>query len=422
MSASVTTPVTSVSVDADDGIEEEGPNFPWLPPDDRLWRHPSELQTNPMPIVPATATRTSEHRMWTVALLAGMVGALLASGVGVAAGTFHHSTTVVRPVERVLDTSIDPQFTQVAAIPKQSDLVVSIADALRPMIVELLINGNTGPANGSGVVFRSDGYVLTNNHVVAGATLVTAVLANGRQVPAKVVGGDPETDIAVVKIAVTNQQPVATLEPRPVPRVGQMAVAIGSPVNMAAQPSISVGVVSAVGQDVSLSQGAQLIDMIQTDARIAPAASGGALVDSSAAVIGITTAVTPTNSSTSAGGFAVPIETATSVASQLIATGRVTHGWLGVGGKDLDVDSANQLKVMGGGMVTQVDPGSPAAKAGLVAGDVITQLDGRPVVSMDSVVVALRTHKPGDQIDLSFVRDGKPHRVKVVVTVRPETP
>jgi S1-C subfamily serine protease len=421
MSASATTPVTSVSVDPDDGIEEDGPDFPWLPPDDRLWRHPSELQTNPLPIVPATATRTTEHRMWTVALLAGVVGALLASGVGVAAGTFHHSTTVVRPVERVLDTTVDPQFTQVAAIPKQSDLVVSIADALRPMIVELLINGNTGPANGSGVVFRSDGYVLTNNHVVAGANLVTAVLANGRQLPAKVVGGDPETDIAVVKIDVTNQ-PVATLEPRPAPRVGQMAVAIGSPINMAAQPSISVGVVSAVGQDVSLSQGAQLIDMIQTDARIAPAASGGALVDSSAAVIGITTAVTPTNSSGTPGGFAVPIETATSVASQLIASGRVTHGWLGVGGKDLDVDSANQLKVMGGGLVTQVDPGSPAAKAGLAPGDVITQLDGRSVVSMDSVVVALRNHRPGEQIDLSFVRDGKPHRVKVVVTVRPDSP
>lgn len=421
MSASTTTPVTSVSVDPDDGIEEDGPDFPWLPPDDRLWRHPSELQTNPLPIVPATATRTTEHRMWTVALLAGMVGALLASGVGAAAGAFHHTTTVVRPVERVL-TSVDPQFTQVAAIPKQSDLVVSIADALRPMIVELLVNGNTGPANGSGVVFRSDGYVLTNNHVVAGANLVSAVLANGRQVPAKVVGGDPETDIAVVKINVTNQLQVATLEPRPAPRVGQMAVAIGSPTNMAAQPSISVGWVSAVGQDVSSSQGSQLIDMIQTDARIAPAASGGALVDSSAAVIGITTAVTPTNGSASSGGFAVPIETATSVASQLIATGRVTHGWLGVGGKDLDVDSANQLKVMGGGLVTQVDPGSPAAKAGLAPGDVIIQLDGRSVVSMDSIVVALRNHKPGDQIDLAFLRDGKAHRVKVVVTVRPDSP
>jgi serine protease Do len=417
MSASPTTPITSVNVDPDDGLEEDEPVFPWLPPDDRLWRHPSELQTNPIPIVPEVATRGTEHRIWTVAILAGVIGALLASGVGVAAGTFQNSTTVVRPVERVLDTTVDPQVTQVAAIPKQSDLVVSIADALRPMIVQLLVNGNTSSSAGSGVVFRSDGYVLTNNHVVAGASFVTAVLANGRRVPAKVIGGDTETDIAVVKIDSSNQQ-VATLEPRPVPRVGQMAVAIGSPVGLAAEPSVTVGVVSAVGQDVSIGQGNQLIDMIQTDARVAPGASGGALVDSSAAVIGITTAVAPAGSPLSA-GYAIPIETATAIASQLIATGHVTHSWLGVTGKDVDMESAAQLKINGGGVVTAVESGSPAAKAGLVSGDVIIQLDGHPVASMDAIVVALRVHKPGDTVDVAFLREAKQGHVRVVVRARP---
>jgi S1-C subfamily serine protease len=404
-------------VDPDDGLEEEEPVFPWLPPDDRLWRHPSELQTNPLPIVPGVATRTAEHRIWTVALLAGVIGALLASGVGVAAGTFQNSTTVVRPVERVLDSTFDPQVTQVAAIPKQSDLVVSIADALRPMIVELLVNGNTSSAAGSGVVFRSDGYILTNNHVVAGASVVTAVLANGRQVQAKVVGGDADTDIAVVKIEAATQQ-VATLEPRPVPRVGQMAVAIGSPIGLGAQPSVTVGVVSAVGQDVVIGQGNQLIDMIQTDARVAPGASGGALVDSSAAVIGITTAVAPSSSAMSA-GYAIPIETATAIAGQLMATGHVTHSWLGVTGKDVDMESAGQLKINGGGVVTAVESGSPAAKAGLATGDVITQLDGRPVTSMDAIVVALRIHKPGDTVDVVFLRDGKQGHTRAVVRARP---
>jgi serine protease Do len=285
------------------------------------------------------------------------------------------------------------------------------------MIVELLINGNS-TVGGSGVVFRSDGYVLTNNHVVAGAAFVTAVLANGHQVPAKVVGGDIDTDIAVVKIDTTNQ-PVATLEPRPAPRVGQMAVAIGSPIGMAAEPTISVGVVSAVGQEVLVNQGTQLIDMIQTDARIAPRASGGALVDSNAAVIGIATAVAPVNSTMASPGFAIPIETATAIANQLIATGHVTHGWLGIGGKDIDADSANQMKINGGGLVTQVEVGGPAAKAGLAPGDVITQLDGRQIASMDAVVVALRTHKPGDQVDLSYVRDGKLRHARVVVAARP---
>jgi S1-C subfamily serine protease len=197
-----------------------------------------------------------------------------------------------------------------------------------------------------------------------------------------------------------------------------MAVAIGSPVGLAAEPSVTVGVVSAVGQDVSVGQGNQLIDMIQTDARVAPGASGGALVDSSAAVIGITTAVAASGAQLSA-GYAIPIETASAIASQLIATGHVTHSWLGVTGKDVDMDSAAQLKINGGGMVTAVESGSPAAKAGLTSGDVITHVDGRLVTSMDAIVVVLRVHKPGDTVDLVFLRDGKQGHVRVVVRARP---
>ncbi|HLY81472.1 MAG TPA: hypothetical protein VKQ71_00735, partial [Acidimicrobiales bacterium] len=143
-----------------DDLEDDGPVFAWLPPDDRLWRHPSELQTSPLHRPHrGSALREIEHRIWAVALLAGTVGALLASGVGVATGGFHRSTTVVRPIERVVDPLAGPQVT--LASNAEDTGVVGIAARLRPAIVELQVKGSKGEVSGSGVIFRSDGYVLT---------------------------------------------------------------------------------------------------------------------------------------------------------------------------------------------------------------------------------------------------------------------
>ena len=353
-----------------------------------------------------------------MALLAGLVGAVLATGVGVAFGGFDRSTTVVRPVERVVDTGT-AQVTS-ASNPKETD-VVDIAARLRPSIVELQVDGPKGKASGSGVIFRSDGYVLTNNHVVSGSTSIVAILADGHQLKARLVGADPETDMAIIKFD-AGVMPVATMGSATGLKVGQLAVAIGSPLGLAGGPSVTVGVVSALGRQVDASDGPTLLDMIQTDAPIAPGSSGGALVDESGNVIGITTAVAVGDSGPQGLGFATPIDIAREVGEQLIATGHVIHVWLGVEGEDADGDIANGLGIAGGAVVKDVVNGSPAAKAGIAVGDVITQVDGIQVTSMGGLAVAMRDKHPGDRVTIGFIHDRQFRTVRAVLVVRPPVP
>jgi S1-C subfamily serine protease len=403
-------------VDPDDGLEDDGPVFAWLPPDDRLWRHPSELVMDPPPARRGgSAARELEHRIWTMALLAGLVGAVLATGVGVAAGRFDRSTTVVRPVERVVDTT--SALVTPALDPKETD-VVQIAARLRPSIVELQVDGDNGSGSGSGVIFRSDGYVLTNSHVVDGARSIMAIMADGNKVKGTIVGSDPMTDIAIVKLSGASR-PFATLGTAATLKVGQLAVAIGSPLGLAGGPSVTVGVVSALGRQVDATNGSRLLDMIQTDAPIAPGSSGGALVDNDGDVIGITTAVAVSDGGP---GFATPIDIAHDVAEQLITTGHVTHVWLGVEGEDADNDLAGQLGISGGAVVKNVVAGSPAAKAGITATDVITNVDGSPVISMGALVLAMRSRRPGNKVTIGLMHNGHYRSTQATLVEQPPDP
>lgn len=413
MSALSTSPVVSLHVDPDDGMEEDGPVLPWLPPDDRLWRHPSELATSPLPGPVAVAARDS--RVWTVALLAGVIGALLASGVGVAVGNFQQSTTVVRPVERVVDSTIPPLTT--ASSPKQSD-VAAIADQLRPAMVGLLVDGNNGKGNASGIIFRSDGYVLTSNHVVDGATSIVAVLYDGQEVKGQLIGSDEKTDIAVVKLQ-GGARPVATLGSASALKVGQPVVAVGSPLGSAGGPSVTVGVVSALGREVDPNGNPPLLDMIETDAPIAPGGSGGALADGEGSVIGIMTSMVDTDQGRPGVGFATPIDVGHDVADQLIASGHVTHPWLGVEGDDVDGMTANALGIAGGALVQKVVGNSPAGKGGIQTSDVIVQIDNQLIRSMGGLVSALRGYRPGDRITVHFFHDRSARVTTLVVAERP---
>jgi serine protease Do len=406
-------------VDSDDGLEDDDPVFAWLPPDDRLWRHPSELRTNPLfKRSAARGLHDLEHRVWAMALLAGVMGAVLATGVGVAVGRFDRTTTMVRPVERVVDTG-GVQVTP-ASNPKETD-VVEIAARLRPAIVELQVDGDMGKSSGSGVIFRSDGYILTNNHVIDGATSIVAILSDGHQVKARLVGADPETDIALVKLDGPGRT-VATLGTASGLKVGQLAVAIGSPLGLAGGPSVTVGVVSALGREVDAGTGPPLLDMIQTDAPIAPGSSGGALVDQKGDVIGITTAVAVNNNGPQGLGFATPIDIAHDVAEQLIGNGHVTHVWLGVYGDDVDADTANHLGISGGAVVKKVTPASPAANAGIAISDVITDVDGIRVSSMGALVVAMRERRPGDKVTVGYWHNGYYRTVQAILQERPADP
>jgi len=384
----------------DDGLEDEPSVYRTPPaPDDRLWRHPSELR--------GPAERGD--RTWLVASIAGMVGALLATGVVAAAGGLTNEHT-----ERVVEREEVPART-ISAPGSQS--VIEIAQRARPAIAQIRVEGKEGDASGSGVLIRSDGHVLTNFHVVDGADAVKVVLDNGRELSAKVLGTDPETDVAVVKVD-GGPFPVARVGSAAELKVGQPAIAIGSPLGLAGGPSVTVGVVSALHRRLDTRTGPPLLDMIQTDAPISPGSSGGALLDAGGSVIGLTTAVA-TNDGAQGLGFATPIDIAHSAAEQLIATGKVTHVWIGVEGSDVDMATANALHVEGGALVGQVVKGGPADRAGLAARDVIVGVDGHSIGTMGALVVALRSRKPGDVVALDVMHNKNQKRITVTLAERP---
>jgi S1-C subfamily serine protease len=387
----------------DDGLDDDPSSYRTPPlPDDRLWRHPSEMRPK----------RSAGERTWLVASISGLVGALLASGVVVVAGGIGS-----RGTERVLEREEVPMRT--VSTPA-SESVVDIAQRVRPAITQIRVEGKEGGASGSGVLFQSDGHLLTNFHVIDGADAVKVVLDSGRELTAKVVGTDPENDVAVLKVD-GGPFPVAALGTAADLHVGQSAIAIGSPLGLAGGPSVTVGVVSALHRRLDTQTGPPLLDMIQTDAPISPGSSGGALLDSDGAVIGLTTAVATTDGAQGL-GFATPIDIARSSADQLIAGGKVVHVWLGIEGTDVDPTTAKEMSIDGGALIGRVVQGSPADKSGLKARDVIVSIDNQAVKTMGALVVALRTHRPGDAVALDIRRGKDQRHMTVSLIERPPNP
>ncbi|MDQ6798045.1 MAG: S1C family serine protease [Actinomycetota bacterium] len=395
-------------------------------PDDRLWRHPSEMAAGhgmPAATIGPEGRRDNSGRpaMWAVAGASALVATLVSTGLVVTLiGTQGHSPSSDVAVERQM---VHPRTAStVSASP-----AVDMAERLRPSIVQLKVQMPDGSRTASGVVFRSDGHVLTNAHVVAGATAIRVAMANGRELGAHVVGADPETDTAVVKLD-GGPFPVATLGTAVDLRVGQTTMAMGFPLALAGGPSMTGGMVSALHREITPATSAAtqvvhtaLVDMIQIDVPISPEWSGGALLDANGAVIGITTAMAPGDAGSGGFGFATTIDVARSVADELIRTGKVEHSWLGIGGGDLDTATAVDLNLQGGAMVGDVTDGSPAQRAGLAARDVIVAFDGHDITSMGDLVMALRTHAPGDTVVVKVVRDRRPLTATVVLVERPPT-
>jgi S1-C subfamily serine protease len=387
----------------DDGLDDDPSSYRTPPPpDDRLWRHPSEMLPK----------RGAGERTWLVASISGMVGALLATGVVVAAGGFQG-----RGTERVVERQEVP--IQTVSTPTGQS-VVDIAQRVRPAITQIRVEGKEGDSSGSGVLFRSDGHVLTNFHVIDGADSVKVVIDSGRELAAKVIGSDPENDVALLKVD-GGPFPVASLGSAADLRVGQSAIAIGSPLGLAGGPSVTVGVVSALHRRLDTRGGPPLLDMIQTDAPISPGSSGGALLDANGAVIGLTTAVATTEGAQGL-GFATPIDVARSAAEQLIAGGKVVHVWLGIEGTDVDPTTAKEMAIDGGALVGRVVKGSPADKGGLQARDVIVGVDSQPVKTMGGLVVALRGRSPGNTVSLDIRRGKEQMLMTVSLIERPSNP
>ena len=405
------TTVVSMSTD-DDADDDVGGLRPPLPPDDRLWRHPSEVRLHgaggPTPVAPHAPGRGTP---WAIVLVAGLAGAVLASGIIAVTGRMSPDVVERHVIEKVAVSPV------VSSPMSQSDQgVEAVARRLSPAIVRIDLERDDEVVTGSGVLFRDDGMLLTSAHVVDGADAMQVQLADGRRFEGRLVGVDLLTDVAVVDVDATDL-PVAVLGSSEGLEVGAPAVAIGSPLGLEGGPSVTTGVISAVGRTIDPGDGEPLHGMLQTDAPIAPGSSGGALVDTAGSVVGIVTAV----AAEPAGrfGFATPIELARRVAQQLIEDGRATHGWLGLQGTDLDPDEAAAMGLGGGAVVRGVAEDGPADEAGLTNDDVVTDVDGEEVVSMPDLVVEMREHEPGDEVEVGYWRDGRHEETTVVVGERP---
>jgi Do/DeqQ family serine protease len=245
---------------------------------------------------------------------------------------------------------------------------------------------------GSGVIVSPEGYLLTNHHVIEGASEIEVQLTDGRSTTAKVVGSDPETDIAVLKIDLPGALPVMRLGDVRALRVGDAVLAIGNPFNVG--QTVTAGIVSALDRTGA---GSQFQNFIQTDAAINPGNSGGALVDAAGALVGINTAIFSRSGGSMGIGFAVPVDTARSVMEQLIAGGEVRRGWIGVEPRELTPELAESLalELRSGVLIAGVLQNGPAAKAGLQPGDVVVKVAERPVRAASDLFAAVASLEPG---------------------------
>ncbi|MGH7390154.1 MAG: S1C family serine protease [Candidatus Rokuibacteriota bacterium] len=312
-----------------------------------------------------------------------------------------------------------PPIDDTAALDAYSNAVVSVVETVGPAVVSITTGRRTSGGRagvtgaGSGVIVAPDGYVLTNSHVVHGASRLEATLTSGRTLDAVLVGEDPSTDLALVRLSGADL-PTAELGRSAGLRVGQLVVAIGNPLGF--QSTVSAGVVSALGRSFRSRPGRLIENVIQTDVALNPGSSGGPLVDSSGRVVGINTAIIAMAQGLS---FAIPIDTATWVIGELLAHGRVRRARLGLAAqtRPLDRSLGRRLNVAGTHVVeiVSVEPEGPAAQAGLQAGDWIVALDGRPALTVDELHRHLAAATIGVPIIVAAIRG----RDKLHVPVTP---
>jgi putative serine protease PepD len=305
--------------------------------------------------------------------------------------------------------------------------VTPVADQVIPSVVTIAASGSGGSGTGSGEVIRSEGYILTNNHVIsiaANGGSVEVLFSDGQTAPATITGRDPQTDLAVLKVDTTHQLKVIALGSSSSVKVGEPVVAIGAPLGLSG--TVTSGIVSALDRTVQVpgenDTSALLVSALQTDASINPGNSGGALVNCAGQLVGVPTAgaTVPNSGGGSIGlGFAIPVDLAKSVADEIIATGRVTHAFFGVQTVPIPPAAAAQAGLPEGLYVRAVTPGGPAATAGLRANDVITSINGEPATSNIQLQELTLTKKPGDTVSIEYTRDGQSSKTTVTLGAQP---
>jgi putative serine protease PepD len=328
------------------------------------------------------------------------------------------AAVVVETPEAVAPTIEIPLMTETTAVDP-----AAVGATVIPSVVTVEV-GSAGPdgffaqGSGSGVILDTTGHIATNDHVAAIADDHQVILSDGRVYDAELIGTDPLTDLAVLKITATDLIPIE-LGAADELTVGEPAVAVGSPLGLEGGPSLTVGVLSAFGRQVQTGADSVLFGMLQTDAPITSGSSGGALVDAAGRLIGITTAVGVSEVGIEGIGFATPVELVERVTDELIATGDIEHAFLGITGETAFEEIGTDGKSPTGVEVLTVEAGSAAALAGLQAGDVITSVDGETISTMDELIALLRRYSAGEETTLVIDRAGTADTLIVTLGVRP---
>ena len=385
----------------------------------QVWTYPTSgtQAYPPPPSAPAPAQSTS--RPARTVLIAAVTAAVVGGGIGagtVAAFDNGKTTTTARL----------PQTNQTAPIVAKVDGSISGAAAhIQPSVVTIDVSGSQEQGNGSGVVIRDSGYILTNDHVVsvaAGGGSMTVITHDGQQAKATIVGRDTSDDLAVIKVSGLKNLTAATFAKSSALIVGQTVVAVGAPLGLS--DTVTSGIVSSTARPVRSGDSDQAVfDAVQTDAAINPGNSGGPLVDLNGNVVGINAAIATANSgglqipgqsqeSGSIGiGFAIPSDEASRIAGELIDTGKATHAILGVkvSGQQSSASSTT------GATLAEVDANSPAQKVGLKVGDVVTVVDTQRIDDADALIAAVRSHAPGDTVTLTYLRGGTSKTAQVTL-------
>lgn len=398
----------------------------------------------------------TSRKIWPSVLVAlAVVSLVIGVGLGVAGCTFEFgsgSDTTLSPGSTVTTESGAPDTTTATtnisegagsgSVVAEGDGVGSPAQAaaaiLAPSVVNIATSGTAvfsqGPweqeypyeYQGSGVIYTPRGMIVTNNHVVTDETgeLVDSIevtLTTGEKLKARVVGNDPLTDLAVIKVDPSFDLPVATFVTE-APTVGEYAVAIGSPLGY--ENSVSLGIISGLDRSIDEAQGYEgiaLNNLIQTDAPISPGNSGGALANANGQVIGINVAYESPASGAVSIGFAIPSVVVVQVADEIISTGKATHAYMGVSTRAVDSGLQSQfgLSRSSGLLVAEVTPNAPAQKAGMQQGDIIIEVDGEEMVESSDLLVAIRDRQPGDVVEVIVDRDGREVTFSVTLEERP---
>ena len=370
--------------------------------------------------------------MSCVIILAILVGIIGGGVMGGLAGYYAAQNSPAKPVT-IPVAAVSPSSIVSPIAPSQTNLTLkedsAVIDAVRkvkPAVVTVInqlqprrgFSGTVSPtASGSGVIIDAKGYIITNNHVIEGQKTLQVIFSDGSKADATVAGADAIADIAVIKVdgkmpAVAPLGDSNALEP------GQIAIAIGSPLGDY-RGTVTVGVVSGLNRTVGRQQG-----LIQTDAAINNGNSGGPLINSLGQVIGINTLVVRSTSEGNIAeglGFAIPSNQVRDIMGQLISKGKVDRAYIGVTYQDVNpqIASALNLTATNGVVITQIEPGTPAAKAGLLENDVILEFDGLKIDQDHSLASMLYTHQAGDTVSLTVLRDGKTIQVKITLALRP---